>query len=588
MKRLKQYICVILCCAFLCCYLPTYSAAVSTENSSNDISISDDFSDNCVLVILTNEASLKYKDYTPSDFPEIKCSKVENITKYVGNTIKYKAATITSAASQQKPIDDTLLSTVTTLDIGDYHQILYLELAKPGKKEVIKAIRKLEKRTDIECVTPDYTIHTSAAVSPSDPLKTQQWATSKIELDEAWSICTGSSSVRVGVVDTGIDSTHPDLAKRINKGISLTFLDNSISGTHEPTPTDPGGHGTHVAGIIGAAGNNMTGIAGVCWNVELVSLKVLDSDGNGQLYHLGNAINAADELGIDILNISISTNKDTNSFLRYAIQNYTGLVVCGASNEGTDNDEIPRYPSVYNDLPNVISVGASQSDDTIASFSNTGETTVDLFAPGVDILSCYPTSKCASPPCNDGYSLHYSTGYHTMSGTSMACPYVTGVAALLLSEYPNLTPREIKATIMDNVDIVYNSYDTDVFGGRCVSGGRLNAYAALTSISHSYTYTSLNSTQHTCICSDCGHSQTEGHSLGYSEGTSSGHTYSCSQCGWSSMETHTFSYEQSTPSAHTIMCTKCSYSASQAHVWGGSPSPYVPCAASNPTYPSTP
>lgn len=291
-----------------------------------------------------------------------------------------------------------------------------------------------------------------------------RWGLIKINAPGAWDITTGSSNIIVGVLDTGIDTSHPEFPGRINTALGRNFTDDTVG------MTDPVGHGTHVAGIIGAAGNNGVGVSGVNWNVTMVSLRVFKNNGSGggtgTTAWLRDGINYAQNNNISILNHSGGGYTDDQSVLA-AVNNYTGLFVCSAGNDSynTDINGIPHYPSSYT-CDNLISVGASDSSDNIVSFSNYGKTSVDLFAPGSGILSTYPVSLGS---------------YINMDGTSMATPMVTGVAALIKSINPNLSAAQIKSYILNNVDIVA------AFSGKCVTGGRLNAYKAVKGAASYYT-----------------------------------------------------------------------------------------------------
>ena len=215
-------------------------------------------------------------------------------------------------------------------------------------------------------------------------------------------------------------------------------------------PTDHVGHGTHVAGIIGANGNNGIGIAGVCWNISLVSLKIADASGTPDIQYAIRAIDYAASKNISILNCSFS-GSGSSLAIRTAMENFTGLVVCAAGNDNSDNDIYLRSPCGNNDLNNVISVGAINQNNKKWAYSNYGATKVDLFAPGDGIYSTYPNN------------------YKYDSGTSMAAPHVTGVAALLLSRYPDMSAGVLKASILEGVDKLPD------LSGLCVTGGKLNA-----------------------------------------------------------------------------------------------------------------
>ncbi len=313
-------------------------------------------------------------------------------------------------------------------------------------------------------------------------------------MPQAWDIETGRSSVRIGVVDTGIDGDHPDLINRVN----TTHSEEYLLDDYNPLD-DSNGHGTRVAGIIGAQGNNSKGIAGVAWNCNLVSLRASLSI-QGSISDFTLAVQEAESKGISIINISAgSSSYNTNLYL--AIQQFPGLVICGAGNNDLDIDNNPIYPAAYN-LTNIISVGSCGSNDTKSSSSNFGRNSVDIFAPGENI-----------------YSTNKNGGYNTESGTSFAAPYVTGVAALILSECPNVTTAQIKYRILTYRDPVSS------LGSRCVSGGRLNAYKAVSN-AHSYQYTPKDARQHTATCA-CGKTTTQSHKF-----ILIGAQYVCESCGY--------------------------------------------------------
>lgn len=353
------------------------------------------------------------------------------------------------------------------------------------------------------------------AAVPNDTYYTVdlQWAIDKIQLPNAWDITTGSGTIRVGVIDSGVDASHPELQNRVNEELSESF----VSGV---SPLDdPAGHGTHVAGIIAAQGNNGSGSTGVCWDVEIVSLRVSGNDNIPQPSAVADAIESANDKGIHILNLSLTLSGISTaeySDLYNAIADFEGLVICAAGNSGTindhraNNDLFEIYPCNIR-LSNLISVGASTNTDTMWDYSHYGATMVDIFAPGNSIMNCYPSDLCVDGAC-DSFT-HNANGYHLMSGTSMAAPHVAGVAALLLSIHPELTPAELKQVIMDNVDVILDISYSSVFGDLCVSGGRLNAYKALTDSSiHNFgRWLDRDSTYHSRTCSTCGYVEMRAH-----------------------------------------------------------------------------
>ncbi len=371
-----------------------------------------------------------------------------------------------------------------------YHQLLCLELDKNSKENVLAAIGVIEERDDVYYVGPDYKINLDeenqneliydeektnnsylsrlsqtrsmalmSPILPNDPKLSKQWAIDKIKLPLAWNYTTGSNQVVVGVIDSGIDHTHPELAGKVDTSLSYDFVHSTSS---MPALRDLNHHGTMVAGIIGAETDNNVGMAGVCWNIKLASLRILDYGNRGDYDDAARAINYAGEKNIPILNMSFG-DYETSLDLEVAIKNYDGLMICAAGNDGTDNDIMPSYPSEYNYLDNVISVGASDENDNQCvrtnGSSNYGKSSVDLFAPENNI---YTTLK------GNDY-----TDLILYWGTSFAAPYVTGVAALMLSENPKATAWQIKNAIIYGVDKI------DSLSGLCGTGGRLNAYEAL-------------------------------------------------------------------------------------------------------------
>ena len=324
-------------------------------------------------------------------------------------------------------------------------------------------------------------VDTDPTVIPNDPGLANQWAIPKIQANSAWSITTGSRQVIVTVIDSGIDLTHPDLAANVwtnpgeipGNGVDDDkngFADdvhgwNFIDGT--ANVQDVYGHGTHVSGIIGAIGNNDRGIAGLNWQTTIMPLKILNDRGVGTVSAAIAAINYTTMMRRDFeANVIVSNNSwgATSGFsqvLSEAIRlmgNAETLFVAAAGNNATNNDVAPRYPSSY-DLANVISVAATDSSNSLASFSNYGATTVDLGAPGSLIYSTFPGG-------NYGY----------LSGTSMAAPQVTGAVALLAAAKPGLTSAEARAAILGSVQQLPS------LAGRTVSGGLLDLDGAMRSL----------------------------------------------------------------------------------------------------------
>ena len=335
-------------------------------------------------------------------------------------------------------------------------------------------------------IEPDYMLY--ADVTPNDLLysidlwglnntgQTGGTADADIDAPEAWDITTGSASTVIAVIDTGVDIDHPDLAANIwtnpiecPGGIGNCVadgVDNDGNGYVDDFhgwnffddanwlfwSTDEDFHGTHVAGTIGADGNNGIGVTGINWQTQVMVLKFLGPE-SGSTSDAIQAIEYAANNGAQVINASWG-GAGFNQTLKNAIEACGCLFVAAAGNDGDDTDASPHYPASY-DSANLVSVAATDHNDQRASFSNYGTTTVDLGAPGLDIMSTYPDAQ-----------------YAYLSGTSMAAPHVTGVAGLLAQD-STLTPAQIKACILDNVDSI------TALSGITVTGGRLNAAAAL-------------------------------------------------------------------------------------------------------------
>jgi subtilisin family serine protease len=351
----------------------------------------------------------------------------------------------------------------------------------PRKATVKDTIAALTASPAVVYAEPDWQVH-AADVFPTDPLFPQQWAlhnigqtggTADADIDapEAWQINHSACSVIVGVIDTGVDYTHQDLACNIwtNPGeIPGNGIDDDGNGyvddVHgydwvnlDANPMDDHGHGTHVSGSIGACTDNGVGIAGVTNCVKIMALKFLDSSGSGWTSDAVSALLYATSMGAKLTSNSWGGG-GYSSALRDAIAAADAagcLFVAAAGNSGQNADLYPMYPAAY-DLPNIISVAATDSNDQLAGFSNYGPTSVDLGAPGVDILSSLPGNQ-----------------YAAWSGTSMATPHVSGAAALVWGANPSLTHDCVKGQILSTVDPL------PALDGKTLTGGRLNLNNAL-------------------------------------------------------------------------------------------------------------
>lgn len=337
------------------------------------------------------------------------------------------------------------------------------ELLETFKIKVIKTLPKnLKIDPNIEYIEPNWIYHTM--YTPGDEKFSQQWALKKIQAERAWEFTLGNEII-VAVIDTGIDYTHPDLKDQmwINEAElnGKPGVDDDGNGyvddiygydfvNKDGDPKDDHNHGTHCAGIIGAQHNSL-GIAGVSTNVKLMALKFLSASGSGSAEDAILAVKYAVDHGAKVLSNSWGGGGASQAMveaIEYA-KSKGVMFVAAAGNEYSNNDSNPAYPASYK-ISNVISVAASDINDNKADFSNYGES-VHIAAPGKDILSTV------------------RGGYASYSGTSMACPYVSGALAMLLS-YENLSLEEAKNRLIYTSDYLEN------WEGLTFNAGRLNLY----------------------------------------------------------------------------------------------------------------
>lgn len=272
-----------------------------------------------------------------------------------------------------------------------------------SKRKMRRILKHYQGLAEIAFVEPNYLFQASAA--PNDPyFSLYQYGPQRIAAPAAWDVTQGTPAVKIAVVDTGVQLDHPELQPKLVPGYD--FVNNS------PQPMDGNGHGTHVAGIAAAATNNSFGIAGVCPLASIMPIRSLDNTGSGELMNVVRGIVYAAQQGAQVINLSLGSPAASAS-LQSAIQyawDRGAVIVAAAGNAGS---ALPSYPANY---PNVIAVGSTNEREEKSAFSNYGRW-VDVAAPGENILSTYPGSY-----------------YAYLSGTSMAAPHVSGIAALLASQ----------------------------------------------------------------------------------------------------------------------------------------------------------
>ena len=355
-------------------------------------------------------------------------------------------------------------------------------VSAPNKSndEVADLVNQLNSLPEVTYAEPDYLVSINAL--PDDAMFDQQWALNNegqtggyvdvdIDAPESWDRYTDGSNVVVAVIDTGVKYDHEDLANNmwVNEGeIPGNGVDDDQNGyiddvygydfvSNDGDPMDDNQHGTHCAGIIGADTNNGIGIAGTAHNAQIMAVKFLSASGSGSTSAAIQSVLYAVDNGATILSNSWGGGGFSQALMdaiQYA-HDRDVMFIAAAGNSSRNTDASPNYPSGY-DVANVISVASTTHIDSRSSFSNYGATTVDLGAPGSDILSTIHTG-----------------GYASLSGTSMATPYVSGAAVLIRSNFPHLSSQDVKEILMSTIDPI------PALDGLTVTGGRLNVEAAL-------------------------------------------------------------------------------------------------------------
>ncbi|MDG6220226.1 MAG: S8 family serine peptidase, partial [Candidatus Thermoplasmatota archaeon] len=322
--------------------------------------------------------------------------------------------------------------------------------AQSPHPSVEDAISMLLAEPGIEYAEPDYLVEYDAV--PNDPNYNLQWALPKMDLPSAWDVTTGSEDVVVAVIDSGVDLNHPDIVDNLwTSPQGHHGYDASTGGFF---PMDSYGHGTHVAGILGAVGNNGMGVAGVNWDVGIMVLRMGNAPSTLSAIDCMNYVLQHRNEGVNVVATSNSWGTSFSRSLYDAIASHRDaeiLFVASAGNSQMNTDIQAHYPSGYN-LTNIISVAASDSQDRLASFSNYGMGSVHLAAPGVNI-----------------YSTYLNGTYAYFQGTSMAAPQVSGLAALLSAANPEYDMNHLKNALLST------AAPLPAFESRTISEGRVSA-----------------------------------------------------------------------------------------------------------------
>ncbi|MDQ0229321.1 S8 family peptidase [Metabacillus malikii] len=307
-----------------------------------------------------------------------------------------------------------------------------------SKRNVKRMLKKYSKLSEIDFVEPNYIY--KASVVPNDPYFSYQYAPQKMNTPAAWDVTQSNQSIKIAIIDTGVQLNHPDLQSKLLSGYDFVDRDNN--------PDDGNGHGTHVAGIAASVTNNLRGIAGIAPLASIIPVRVLDNSGNGLMSDIAAGIIYAANQGAQVINLSLGGPQGAStlqSAVNYA-WNRGAVIVAAAGNDGVPT---PTYPANYS---NVIAVGSTDESDRKSNFSNYGRW-VDVSAPGSNILSTYIGGR-----------------YAYLSGTSMASPQVAGVAALLASQ--GRGNAQIRTVIQNSSDPVQGT-------GTYWLYGRVNANRAV-------------------------------------------------------------------------------------------------------------
>lgn len=480
-----------------------------------------------VLTIIGIASSLDLKEYDYSDNNEHVINSIEILEnkEYVDNTILVTLDTEISGLdidhkrtifSNFEPYNVEHINKLSNNfrvpnQIDNYKEIYEIKLDIEETEDLQYIMNEIYSLPGVYFVEPSYKLEVKKG--SNDPLFVdgELWGlngTNGVKANDAWDITTGSKDVRVGIIDTGI-LEHEDLVGNLTSGWNV-YSNSNI------TNNDKNGHGTHVAGTIGAVGNNNKGVVGLNWEVSLVPIQA--NDGSSDNFNIGDLVRAisyatnlwGEKNQIDILNYSISGYGNSVT-IREEVRAYPGLFIWAAGNDSKNIDEYISKNGTFN-LPNIISVGAINSKGERWSSSNYSKnnSNVNIYAPGVDITSTVPKWRT--------WIWESWNHYKSFNGTSMAAPHVTGVAALMLSLNPNLSASEIKDIMLSSSDNITIKIPKGFLSNESQTVKKLNAYKSVKKVSelsstphkHNYTHHWINLRQHESRCS-CGDVVIRGH-----------------------------------------------------------------------------
>jgi subtilisin family serine protease len=471
----RRALAAIICCAWL--VLPRLNAVpngklsaplphqtdkytyLTNQPSGNDLSNSNQTPQ--PVAVVNGEVLVRFR-------PNVQRVRQQSVLDTWASSIKYFRGPDLTRARAQHP---NAAPQSSALD-----QLVLVRLS-PGVK-IPQAIEHFRKQPDVLYAEPNYRLQiaqtSSSELIPNDFDFAQLWGLhnvgqadgtpgADIHAPEAWETTTGDRRIVVAVIDTGVDYYHPDLADNIwsnPKEVAGNGLDDDGNGfiddvhgydfvSDDGDPMDDHGHGSHVSGTIGGVGNNQVGIAGVCWQVSLMAVKIFDETGNGSIDTAIEGIRYAIENGANIINASWGSTDKSNALEDGVNEAYQAGVLFVAA-AGNNNSQTPFYPAAYE---HAFSVAATDAHDKRSRFSNYG-TYIQVGAPGENIYSTLPNNS-----------------YEFYSGTSMATPHVSGVAALILARHPDFTNDQLANILRNSVDTI----STD----QSIGSGRINAALAV-------------------------------------------------------------------------------------------------------------